>query len=224
VERDGDSLGDVGPGSTVSFAAVHARMLAHQRARAEGRGADRLHLFTPSPVVTLGSGADESALLLPRAELAARGVAVERVDRGGEATYHGPGQRVGYLTLALAPGERDLHALLRAIESALIAVLSDLGIAARRREGLTGVWVDERKIAAIGLSVRRWVTGHGFSLGVRGDSRSELAPFSWIVPCGIAGCATTSIEAETGRGPDLDSLDAALAAALSSRLGRRLAP
>lgn len=201
----------------VAFAPLHAAMLDDQSARAEGRLAlDRLRLFSPEPVVTLGSGADRSALLLSDEEFAARGVAVVPVDRGGEATFHGPGQRVGYLNLLLDETERDLHRLLRTVEGALIDALAEFGIAGVRVDGHTGVWVDGRKIAAIGMSVRRWVTGHGFALCVE----DEPEPFGWIVPCGIRDCPMTSIERETGVAPDRDALDALLARTIADRLER----
>ncbi len=199
----------------VSFAEAHARMLEDQRARADGQERGLLRLFSPSPVVTIGSGADDTSLLASRSDFARSGISVETVDRGGEATYHGPGQRVGYLTMFLEERERDLHALLREIEGALIESLLAFGITGRRVEGRTGVWVEDRKIASIGLSVRRWVTGHGFALCVAGD----LEPFAMIVPCGIADCRITSIEAETGRAPSTGEVDAALSRSFSARWG-----
>jgi lipoyl(octanoyl) transferase len=200
---------------SVLFRTAHQRMLTEQRTRADGRGRDRLRLFSPSPVVTLGSGTDSSSLLVPPSELTRRGIDVETVDRGGEATYHGPGQRVGYLTVLLGETERDLHALLRSIEAALIETLDHFGIEGRRVAGHTGVWVDERKIASIGLSVRRWVTGHGFSLCVGGD----LEPFELIVPCGIARCPVTSIAAELGEPLLSDEIDRTLAQSFTRRFG-----
>lgn len=201
-----------------SFREVHARMLADQRARAEGHLAeDRLVLFSPEPVITLGSGAGTKDLLLPREEYISRGVELREVDRGGEATFHGPGQRVGYLTLRLDESERDLHALLRSVEEALIRVLAELGVAGSRVEGRTGVWTGERKIASIGLSVRRWVTGHGFALCVDG----ALEEFAWIVPCGLEGCRYTTIAHETGRPVDRGDLDRRLVRHLGDCLDRR---
>ena len=212
------SVSDPVAGSPVSFAEVHARMLADQGHRATGAlPHDQLLLFSPDPVVTLGSGAAESDLLIPRTEYAARGVALSTVDRGGEATYHGPGQRVGYLNVGLAEDERDLHALLRAVEGALIDTLAQYDVIGTRVEGRTGVWVEDRKIASIGLSVRRWVTGHGFALCVDGD----LAPFDWIVPCGMQGCRYTTLAEETGAAIDRDLLDSRLAAHLGTHLGRK---
>ena len=199
------------------FSEVHERMLRDQGARAAGDlRRDQLLLFSPDPVVTLGSAGAESDLLLGRATYADRGIEIATVDRGGEATYHGPGQCVGYLNLLLAEDERDLHRLLRGVEGALIDTLGELGLTAGRIEGKTGVWIEERKIASIGLSVRRWVTGHGFALCVSGD----LEPFSWIVPCGLENCPYTSIERELGHAPDRADLDRRLSTHLGAHLDR----
>ena len=203
--------------ATVPFSTVHGRMLADQRGRAEGTlSTDQLLLFSPDPVVTLGSAGAESDLLLGRAALIERGVEIFTVDRGGETTYHGPGQRVGYLTLWLGEDERDLHRLLRSIEGALIDSLGELGLRGGRIEGKTGVWIEGRKIASIGLSVRRWVTGHGFALCVSGD----LDPFSWIVPCGTQNCPYTTLEHELGGAPPPWDLDAILSKHFALHLDR----
>jgi lipoyl(octanoyl) transferase len=116
------------------------------------------------------------------------------INRGGQATYHGPGQLIGYPILDLRRCGQDLHRYLRWIEALLIETLGDVGVEAVARPSLTGVWVDDRKIASIGVGVRHWVTMHGFALNVCGD----LAPFDQIVPCGIANVTMTSIEKETG--------------------------
>ncbi len=119
---------------------------------------------------------------------------VVRINRGGQATYHGPGQLVGYPILDLRRRGQDLHRYLRSIEEALIALCADFDVVAQRRDALTGVWVGERKIASIGVGVKRWVSMHGFALNVCGD----LAPFTHITPCGIAGVEMTSLERERG--------------------------
>jgi len=164
-------------------------------ARQEGLGRDTLLLLEHPPVVTLGRGADESHLLLPRKEMAGRGVEVHDTTRGGDVTYHGPGQLVGYAVLRLPPDLRDLHRLLRTMEEALIEAAGELGIEAGRVEGLTGVWVGREKLAAIGMRVARWVTSHGFALNVCGD----LSGFDLIVPCGIRGRGVTSLSRLLGR-------------------------
>jgi lipoyl(octanoyl) transferase len=122
------------------------------------------------------------------------GVPVFRVSRGGQVTYHGPGQLVGYPILKLEGAERDVHRYLRQLEAAMIGALAKFAIAAGPRTGLTGVWVGERKIGSIGVGIRRWITLHGFALNVC----PQLEFFHAMVPCGIAGCEMTSVERERG--------------------------
>lgn len=166
------------------------------RRRMAGRlDEDVLLLVEHDPVVTLGRGTRASSLPLPPAALAARGIPVVEVERGGDVTYHGPGQLVGYPVLHLSEHREDLHWYLRQLEAALIGALAALGIPAERRPGLTGVWTRGRKIASIGIHVKQWVTFHGFALNVSTD----LRPFGLIVPCGIDGVVMTSVAAELGR-------------------------
>jgi lipoyl(octanoyl) transferase len=164
--------------------------LVAERGAAAGLG-DLLLLLEHEPVYTIGRTPDQSSLRdathLPHP--------VVQINRGGQATYHGPGQLVGYPILDLKPRGQDLHRYLRDLEEVLILALARYGIAACRREGLTGVWVGSRKIASIGVGVRRWISMHGFALNVCGD----LTPFSEITPCGIAGVEMTSLERETGQ-------------------------
>jgi lipoyl(octanoyl) transferase len=152
---------------------------------------DELLLLEHEPVYTIGRTPDKSSLLgtshLPHP--------VFSINRGGQATYHGPGQLMGYPIVDLRRCGQDLHRYLRWLEQSLIDLLTEYGIAAQRRDGLTGVWVEDRKIASIGVGVRHWITMHGFALNVCGD----LAPFGYIVPCGITNVAMTSIEKETGK-------------------------
>jgi lipoyl(octanoyl) transferase len=153
--------------------------------------ADEILLLEHEPVYTIGRTPDHSSLVnensLPHPLFA--------TNRGGQATYHGPGQLIGYPIFNLKRYGQDLHRYLRWIENSLIDLLLTYGIEAGTREGLTGVWVNERKIASIGVGVRHWITMHGFALNVCGD----LEPFSNIVPCGISGVEMTSIEKEGGR-------------------------
>jgi lipoate-protein ligase B len=151
--------------------------------RCQGGCQDTLLLLEHPPVFTLGRGGNERHVLNPRR------VPVYRVGRGGDVTFHGPGQLVGYPILDLTAHGRDVHAYLRSIEAVLIAVLVEYGLCAQRREGLTGVWVGEQKIASIGVGVRRWVTYHGFALNVDPD----LSYFADIVPCGLADVRMTSV-------------------------------
>ena len=158
--------------------------------REDRSSADELLLLEHEPVYTIGRTPDRSSLLgaahLPHPLFS--------INRGGQATYHGPGQLMGYPIIDLRRCGQDLHRYLRWIEQLLIELLAGYGIAASRRESLTGVWVGNRKIASIGVGVRHWITMHGFALNVCGD----LSPFNHIVPCGINKVAMTSIEKETG--------------------------
>ena len=152
---------------------------------------DELLLLEHEPVYTIGRTPDKSSLL-GAADLP---YPVFSINRGGQATYHGPGQLMGYPIIDLRRRGQDLHRYLRWLEQLLIELLAEYGIAASRRESLTGVWVYDRKIASIGVGVRHWITMHGFALNVGGD----LSPFQHIVPCGINNVAMTSIEKETGK-------------------------
>jgi lipoyl(octanoyl) transferase len=159
--------------------------------RKDRLSADELLLLEHEPVYTIGRTPDRSSLLgathLPHPLFS--------ISRGGQATYHGPGQLMGYPIMDLRRCGQDLNKYLRWIEQLLIELLVGYGIAASRRESLTGVWVGNRKIASIGVGVRHWITMHGFALNVCGD----LSPFNHIVPCGINKIAMTSIEKETGK-------------------------
>jgi lipoyl(octanoyl) transferase len=178
----------------------YADALATQRAVARARIAgelpeDLLLLVEHGPVITLGRSAKTGHLLASRDLLAARGVEVFDVERGGDVTFHGPGQLVGYPIIDLKRHKRDLHWYLRQVEEALIAGLESYGITGERHAGYTGVWTQGRKIASIGVHARDWVTWHGFALNVTTD----LAYFDLIVPCGISGVTMTSIARETGQ-------------------------
>ena len=152
---------------------------------------DELLLLEHEPVYTIGRTPDKSSLLgsahLPHPLFA--------INRGGQATYHGPGQLMGYPIIDLRRCGQDLHRYLRWLELLLIELLANYGITAWQREALTGVWIDHRKIASIGVGVRHWVTMHGFALNVCGD----LSPFNYIIPCGINNVSMTSMEKETGK-------------------------
>jgi len=150
---------------------------------------DQLLLLEHEPVYTIGRTPDQSSLLgaghLPHPLFV--------INRGGQATYHGPGQLMGYPIIDLRRCGQDLHKYLRWLEQLLIDLLAENGITASRRESLTGVWVGNRKIVSIGVGVRHWITMHGFALNVSGD----LSPFNHIVPCGMNNIAMTSMEKET---------------------------
>jgi lipoyl(octanoyl) transferase len=177
----------------------YADALAYQRAlharRRAGEGEDTLILTEHLPVITLGNRADARHLLVPEAELRARGIDLVRVERGGEVTYHGPGQLVAYPVLDLRGLGRDVHRYVRGLEETALRLAAGYGIAAARRLGAPGVWVGARKLASVGVYVSRWVTMHGIAVNVT----SDLAPFALINPCGYAGLAMTSIATELGR-------------------------
>jgi lipoyl(octanoyl) transferase len=165
------------------------------RARLSGQLSDDLLLLLEHPrVITLGRGAAEKNVTAPPDLLEASGVQVVPVERGGDVTYHGPGQLVGYPIIDLTRHKQDLHWYLRQLEEVLIQTLNSFGIVGDRLSGYTGVWVDDRKIASIGVHVTRWVTFHGFALNVCTDLRD----FELIVPCGIDAVQMTSIAYETG--------------------------
>ena len=159
-------------------------------ARCLAGGPDALLLLEHPPVYTLGRGADPIHLGLA----AETGAPIVRTHRGGQVTYHGPGQLVGYPILDLRRRRPDVRWYLRTLEEALVAALATLGVTAGRREGLTGVWVRDGKIASIGVALRRWVSWHGFALNVGPD----LAGFEAITPCGISGVRMTSVAREGG--------------------------
>jgi lipoyl(octanoyl) transferase len=159
--------------------------------RENRNAADELLLLEHEPIYTIGRTPDQSSLvdaaLLPHPLFA--------INRGGQATYHGPGQLIGYPIIDLRRCGQDLHRYLRWLEDLLIKTLAIYEISAKTRPGLTGVWLENRKIASIGVGVRHWITMHGFALNVCGD----LAPFDRIIPCGIQNATMTSIEKETGQ-------------------------
>jgi len=172
---------------------------------------DQLLLLEHEPVYTIGRTPDQSSLLdaahLPHPLFA--------INRGGQATYHGPGQLMGYPIIDLRGCGQDLHKYLRWLEQLLIDLLAECGIAASRRELLTGVWVGERKIASIGVGVRHWITMHGFALNVSGD----LSPFNHIVPCGIRNVAMTSMEKETGSAFSVTQVAGSIEKLVLNRIG-----
>lgn len=176
-----------------------------------GKANDRILLLEHEPVYTIGRLRDQSSLRSPES----LPHPVFETNRGGQATYHGPGQLVGYPLLDLNPRGRDLHAHLRSIEDALIAACGDLGVFAGRRDGLTGVWVENRKLASIGVGVRKWISMHGFAINI---TRESLPPFLAITPCGLDGVSMTCLAAET----DQEITMQKAIAAISSRLVEKL--
>jgi len=186
--------------------------LSYLDRRATRRIPDTLLLLTHPHVYTLGRAGDETNLLVSKETLASEGISVERVGRGGDITYHGPGQLVGYPICRME--KPDVHKFVRSIETALIDAVRAFGVASRRIEGLTGVWAGERKIASIGVGIRKWVTYHGFALNVTTD----LSRFRRIHLCGLKGREATSIAEETGSAPTMEAVREAVAAACNRHL------
>ncbi|MDE2059216.1 MAG: lipoyl(octanoyl) transferase LipB [candidate division NC10 bacterium] len=188
--------------------------------RAEDRLGDVLLLVEHPPVITLGRAGRKAHLRVPESSLATLGVRFFDVERGGDMTYHGPGQLVGYPILNLADHGRDVHRYLRQLEEVLIVTISSFGITAGRSLGRTGVWVDDRKIASIGIHVGRWITRHGFALNVDVD----LAPFKLIVPCGIQGAKVTSMARELSCPISMREVTAVLTERFKTEFGVSLLP
>ena len=172
-----------------------------------GTAIDTIFLLEHEPVFTIGRLRDQSSLRDP----GRLPFPVYETNRGGQATYHGPGQWVGYPILDLTPRGRDLHHHLRLLEEALIRTCAVFGVTATRRDGLTGVWVENRKLASIGVGVRKWVSMHGFALNI---TRQCLPPFLAITPCGLDGVTMTSLESEAARPIPMPDAATALTAAL----------
>lgn len=187
------------------------------RLRAAGATGDWVLYPDHESVLTIGRNPSEGSVIAAPAELAALGVEVHEVPRGGDVTWHGPGQLVGYPVVQLDRVDRDLHRWLRSLEAALIAALARHGLEGRRIAGRTGVWLDERrKIASIGVAVRRWVGYHGFALNVCPD----LAAFEWIHPCGLHGIRMTSMREVLGHEcPPLAEVRRSVTEALAEDLG-----
>ncbi|HUG54777.1 MAG TPA: lipoyl(octanoyl) transferase LipB [Vicinamibacteria bacterium] len=194
---------------------LQARLVADRQA---GRVGDTLLLLDHDPVFTLGRNArSENVLVAPEA-LRARGFEVFETGRGGDVTYHGPGQVVGYPILDLSPDRCDVHRYVRDLEEVMIRACADYGIAAARVAGLTGAWVGAEKVGAIGVRIARWVTSHGFALNVATD----LSPFDLIVPCGVRGRGVTSLERLLGHAVETADVAPRLATHLAAVFGRTI--
>jgi lipoyl(octanoyl) transferase len=186
---------------------AYARQLEWVQKRVAGEIPDTLIFNTHHPVYTIGRHKDAARhLCWDEAMLAQQGIEVEETNRGGDITYHGPGQIVGYPIISLTQ-TRDLHRYLRDLEECLIRTLWHYGLETSRREGMTGIWIGKRKIAAMGIAIRHWITYHGFALNVNPDLRH----FQGIVPCGIVDGTVTSMEEELGYVPEIPTLKHLLA-------------
>ena len=196
---------------------VQAELVTERQA---GRISDTLLLLEHDPVFTLGRNARKENVLFPEEALRVRGFEVFETGRGGDVTYHGPGQAVGYPIVDLSPDRRDVHRYVRDLEEVMIRTCADYGVVASRRPGLTGTWVGREKIGAIGVRISRWVTSHGFAFNVTAD----LAPFDLIVPCGIRDGGVTSLACLLPGPPALDEVMDRLAAHFAGVFDRQVAP
>lgn len=188
--------------------------------RQAGRVSDLLLLLEHPAVITLGVGARRSRanLLVDEVELSRRGIALREVARGGNVTYHGPGQLVGYPILSLKPDRCDVRRYVRDLEEVLLATVRVFGVDAGRVDGLSGIWVGTRKLAAIGVRLSRWVTSHGFALNVTTD----LRPFQLMHPCGIRDRGVTTLAAESGGAVTVAEVEPVLIREFAAVFGRRL--
>jgi len=168
----------------------------------EGRGSDFLLLLQHNPVITIGRGGGRDNILMPRAALKAARIDTYETERGGDVTYHGPGQLTGYPIIDLRHFRKDAHWYLRQLEEIIISVLVGYGILGERMEGYTGVWVGNEKVAAIGVAIKRWITYHGFAFNVHPD----MSHFQMIRPCGITDKGVTSLERLLGYKTDIDEV------------------
>ena len=184
-----------------------------------GEGGEVLYLLEHPHVITLGRNAATGSLLANTDVLRSKDVTVVETDRGGDITYHGPGQLVGYPILALEEGRRDIRRYVTDLEEVLLQTLAEFGIEGRRDPVHRGVWVDNRKIASVGIRISRWVASHGFALNVNTD----LTYFSLIHPCGIVGCPMTSIAQERGSAIDMQIVKGVFADRFAAVFGREVA-
>ena len=189
-------------GTGVSYADAYRAQRARVDAVIAGAAGNALFLVEHSPVITQGRASHPSNLRVPAEILEAQGVALEEADRGGDVTYHGPGQLVAYPVLGLAQWRKSVNWYLRTLEETLIAVLADYGLRGEREAGLTGIWVDGAKVAAIGVGLRHWVTYHGIALNVDPDMKH----FGLIVPCGLADKPVTSLAKLLDEAPSMDEV------------------
>jgi lipoyl(octanoyl) transferase len=193
---------DVYRAGVIPYAEAHALQRDLVEARKAGHIHDTLLLLEHPPVLTLGRGAKADNILFGRDVLAAQGVSVEEVGRGGDVTYHGPGQLVGYPIIDLHPDRLDVRKYVASLEETMIRTAAEYGVTAERKEGLNGAWVGDNKLGAVGVRISRWVTMHGFAL----NNTTELSHFQLIVPCGISDKGVTSLERETGVGVPMREL------------------
>jgi lipoyl(octanoyl) transferase len=184
----------------IAYDEAHSLQERIQRARIRGAIGDTLLLLEHPPVITLGRGAKAAHVLLPEETLAARGFTVHEVGRGGDVTYHGPGQIVGYPIIDLSPDRKDVRRYVQDLEEIMIRLAGSFDLRAARVDKLNGTWIGDNKIGAVGVRISRWVTMHGFAFNVSTD----LSHFDAIVPCGIRGRGVTSLTRELEREVPID--------------------
>jgi lipoyl(octanoyl) transferase len=184
----------------------------------QGTAAEQLFLLEHNHVFTLGRAAKTANILASQEQLEAQGIEIHETGRGGDVTYHGHGQLVGYPIINLKPDRCDVHVYVRDLEEVLIRTLADYGLAGTRIAGLTGVWVGNEKVAAIGVRIARWITSHGFALNVSTD----LDYFRMIVPCGITDRGVTSLVKISGRSLDLNEVSQVVAAHFATVFSRQI--
>ena len=187
---------------TIDYAQAHELQKKLVAARVAGKIGDTILLLEHPPVFTLGRAAKEEHILTPRPLLEAQGIDVHEVGRGGDVTYHGPGQLVGYPIIDLKPDRQDVRKYVATLEETMIRVCAEYNIEADRIQGLNGTWVGDNKIGAVGVRLSRWVTMHGFGFNVNTD----LGHFEAIVPCGIQGKGITSLQKEVGTQIDMEEV------------------
>jgi lipoyl(octanoyl) transferase len=204
----------------VPYAEAVGLQLAARAAVKSGEGPERLFLLEHPHVYTLGRNASREDVLASPEWLRSRGVEIAECDRGGQVTYHGPGQLVGYPVIDLSPDRRDIRRYVRDLQETLVRTLAGYGIAAEPRDGqeYIGVWAGEEKIASIGVHLSRWITTHGFALNVSTD----LSYFAGIIPCGLHQVRMTSVERLLGRAPALSEIAAVYARHFAEVFGREL--
>lgn len=210
---------------TVRYHDAHVLQERLVTARQRGLVPDTVLVLEHPPVVTLGRGAKEDNLRVPREGLHARGLDVHEVGRGGDVTYHGPGQMVCYPIVDLAPDRQDVRRYVRDLEETMIALAADYGLVAERIAGMNGTWLrsaelGDRKIGAIGVRISRWVTMHGLAFNVR----TNLAHFGLIVPCGIADKGVTSLAVELDAPPTMDEVIDRWCAHFGAQLDAEMVP
>jgi lipoyl(octanoyl) transferase len=202
----------------VPYAAAHALQERLVEARKEDAIGDTLLLLEHPKVITLGRAAKRAHVLFDEAALAARGYELFEIGRGGDATFHGPGQLVAYPIVDLKPERADVRRYVRDLEETMIRVCADHGLVADRVDKLNGAWIGDRKVGAVGVRISRWVTMHGFALNVN----TELESFSAIVPCGIRDRGVTSLSRELGRTVLREEVELCAAGHLAELLGATL--